>query len=258
MAASPTRRGAPRKRRARGSISAAEILRGAYELATEESLDALSMPRLAQRLDVGVTSIYWYFRSKEELLDTLADRAAAEFVRGFTVPDDLPWDEHLRAYFRNFRRLFVQDPLLCDLIIMRGPRQTPGRTRMAAERIDLVLRKLVTAGFPPETAMDTYGSLRVFTEGAIMMERLVLESEDPPLTAGPAADEVAGLEVLPRLAPTRRLTSSAEQDFEFGLENALRGLRVLLEDLLAEEPCVQQARAARAPDTPAGATSGTW
>jgi AcrR family transcriptional regulator len=233
---------APRKRRARGSISAEEILRGAYELASEESLEALSMPRLAQRLDVGVTSIYWYFRSKDELLDTLAERAMAEFARQFTVPDDLPWDEHLHAYFRNFRRLLREQRLLCDLIVMRGPHFTPAADRLAAQRIDLVLQKLVSAGFPPDTAMFAYSSLSVFTRGSVALERTAIAEGRPPLDAGTYAG-VPEVSVLPRLEQQHPLSMTGDEDFDFGLENSLRGLRALLEDLLADEPCMQEAGA---------------
>ena len=63
-----------RRRRERGSISVDEILNGAFEVATEVSIANLSMPLLAKHLDVGVTSIYWYFRKKDELLDAMTDR----------------------------------------------------------------------------------------------------------------------------------------------------------------------------------------
>jgi AcrR family transcriptional regulator len=62
------------RRRERGSISVDTILNGAFEVAAEVSIDNLSMPQLARHLDVGVTSIYWYFRRKDELLDAMTDR----------------------------------------------------------------------------------------------------------------------------------------------------------------------------------------
>jgi len=62
-----------RQRRERGSISVEEILTGAFEVAAHVSIDNLSMPVLARHLDVGVTSIYWYFRRKDELLDAMTD-----------------------------------------------------------------------------------------------------------------------------------------------------------------------------------------
>jgi AcrR family transcriptional regulator len=231
----------PRKRRARGSISAAEILEGAYELASEESLEALSMPRLAQRLDVGVTSIYWYFRSKDELLDTLAERAMAEFDRRIDIPEDLPWDEYLRTYFRSQRRMFREHELLCDLIVLRSS-GTPEATRLSAERIDRVLEVLVRAGFPPDTAMNAYGALSVFTRGSAALARI---SDDGPDVADvPAApfEEPLRLRVLPHLERPHLLDMSGDEEFEFGLENTLRGLRAHLAELLAASAGAQLPR----------------
>ena len=71
-----------RQRRERGSISVDEILNGALEVAAEVSIDNLSMPLLARHLDVGVTSIYWYFRKKDELLDAMTDSVGAIRVHG--------------------------------------------------------------------------------------------------------------------------------------------------------------------------------
>ena len=53
-------------RRARGSISAEEIIAGAFDVAGRVSLSEFSMPMLAKHLGVGVTSIYWYFRKKDD------------------------------------------------------------------------------------------------------------------------------------------------------------------------------------------------
>lgn len=220
----------PRKRRARGSISAAEILEGAYELASEESLDALSMPRLAQRLDVGVTSIYWYFRSKDELLDTLAERAMAEFDRRTDIPEDLPWDEYLRTYFRHQRRMFREHELLCDLIVLRSS-GTPEATRLSAERIDRVLQVLVRAGFPPDTAMNAYGALSVFTRGSAALARISDDGADVADVPAAPFEEPPRLRILPHLERPHLLAMTGDEEFEFGLENTLRGLRAHLAEL---------------------------
>lgn len=45
-----------RRRRDGGSINVNEILNGTCEVAADVSIDNLSMPLLAKRLDVGVTS----------------------------------------------------------------------------------------------------------------------------------------------------------------------------------------------------------
>ncbi len=241
MSSTPAPQPSPRKRRARGSISAAEILSGAYELASEESLEALSMPRLAQRLDVGVTSIYWYFRSKDELLDTLAERAMAEFDRRTDIPDDLPWDEYLRTYFRHQRRMFREHELLCDLIVLRSS-GTAEATRLAAERIDRGLQVLVRAGFPPDEAMNAYAALSVFTRGSAALARIADDGAAVADVAAGPFEEAPRLRVLPQLDRPHPLAMTGDEEFEFGLENTLRGLRVRLQDLLADEPCAQAAR----------------
>jgi AcrR family transcriptional regulator len=240
----PTRKNSPRKRRARGSISAEEILLGAYELASLESLDALSMPRLAQRLDVGVTSIYWYFRSKEELLDTMTERAMAEFDRGFDLSQDLPWDDYVRTYFRQFREVFRTNGLLCDLIVVRTGTFTAEATRIAAQRIDLVLEVLVRAGFSPDVAMYAYSTLSVYTRGVLFLERTWAASGRSEPSAAGAFASTPDLAVITALTQPHAMSMISEEDFEFGLENNIRGLRLLLDEQ-ADEPCVIRARVAK-------------
>lgn len=79
---------AKRPRRERGSLNAADIIEGAFELAEQVSIDGLSMPLLGKHLDVGVTSIYWYFRKKDDLLNAMTDRALSRYV--FATPFSRP------------------------------------------------------------------------------------------------------------------------------------------------------------------------
>ncbi|WP_211669297.1 helix-turn-helix domain-containing protein, partial [Mycobacterium tuberculosis] len=73
-----------RQRRQRGSINPEDIISGAFELAQQVSIDNLSMPLLGKHLGVGVTSIYWYFRKKDDLLNAMTDRALSKYV--FATP----------------------------------------------------------------------------------------------------------------------------------------------------------------------------
>src|SRR2546425_8444125 len=57
-------------------LSREHILEVALELAENEGIDALSMRRLAQELDVWPMSVYRYFQDKDELLDAVVGRAA--------------------------------------------------------------------------------------------------------------------------------------------------------------------------------------
>ena len=68
------------------------------------------MPRLARHLAVGVTSLYWYFRSKDDLMAALTEEAADRLYRMLPDYRGRPWDEHLLEYFREFRRVFLGNP----------------------------------------------------------------------------------------------------------------------------------------------------
>jgi AcrR family transcriptional regulator len=49
-----------------------------------------------------VTNIYWYFRSKDDPLDMMTERAMAELDGNFNLSQDLPWHDYVRTYFRQF------------------------------------------------------------------------------------------------------------------------------------------------------------
>src|SRR3954462_15799092 len=143
-----------RRQRERGSISVDEILNGASEVAAEVSIDNLSMPLLARHLDVGVTSIYWYFRKKNELLDAMTDRALARYE--FTVPliDASNWRASLRNHAHTMRRQFLGDPVLCDLVLIRGHYGMPA-LHGALHEIERPVAALVEAGLTAEQAVET-------------------------------------------------------------------------------------------------------
>ena len=66
--ASAPRRGRPPK------ISVDEVVDAAIEVADHEGLDALTMRRLAERLGVGVMSLYSYVASRDDLIVLMVDQ----------------------------------------------------------------------------------------------------------------------------------------------------------------------------------------
>ena len=61
------------------------------------------MPALGRAVGAGVTSIYWYFRNKDDLLVALAEQVTADMYLRWTGLGDGPWDEELRRSFIAFR-----------------------------------------------------------------------------------------------------------------------------------------------------------
>jgi AcrR family transcriptional regulator len=172
-----------RRRRERGSISVDEIINGAFEVAAEVSIDNLSMPLLARHLDVGVTSIYWYFRKKDELLDAMTDRALAQYE--FTVHeiDASNWRESLRNHAQTMRRQFLGDPVLCDLVLIRG-HYGMHALHGALHEIERPIAALVEAGLTPDQAVETYGAISVHSRGSVVLQRLQQKTEGFPAQRG--------------------------------------------------------------------------
>ena len=135
------------------------------------SIDHLSMPLLAKHLDVGVTSIYWYFRKKDDLLNAMTDRALDQF--DFSIPDiDAGnWRECLRNHALDIRQRFLADPIVCDLILIRA---AYGRRAAhdAIMKLEQPVAALAEAGLPPEHAFNTYSAISVHIRGSVVLERL--------------------------------------------------------------------------------------
>src|SRR5205085_5106671 len=104
-----------RVRRERGSINPDDIINGAFQLAEEVGIDNLSMPLLGKHLGVGVTSIYWYFRKKDDLLNAMTDRALKQYVFATPYVEAKDWRETLRNHARTMREPLTGSTHLRDL-----------------------------------------------------------------------------------------------------------------------------------------------
>jgi len=160
-----------RQRRERGSIDPNDIIKGAFELAEEVSIDNLSMPLLGKHLGVGVTSIYWYFRKKDDLLNAMTDRALGQFARETPFPQNRPWRETLSEHAYGMRETFTANPILCDLILIRGS-MSPRAGQPAAQLIELAVENLVKAGLSLDDAFDTYSAVQLHVRGSVVLARL--------------------------------------------------------------------------------------
>ena len=60
----------PPRSRARG-LDRQQVVRAAITIADHQGLDALTMRRVADKLGAGTMSLYWYVRSKDELIELM-------------------------------------------------------------------------------------------------------------------------------------------------------------------------------------------
>lgn len=223
-----------RQRRERGSINPDDIISGAFELAEQVSIDNLSMPLLGKHLGVGVTSIYWYFRKKDDLLNAMTDRALSKYVFATPYVEASDWRETLANHARLMRKTFMGNPILCDLILIRAA-LSPKAARMGAQEMEKAVSNLVQAGLSPEDAFDTYSAISVHVRGSVVLQRLYEKNQSSDV--GPRAIEDA-VAIDPEKTPllsqiTRighRIAAPDEPNFEYGLTCILDHASRLIEE----------------------------
>ena len=161
-----------RARRARGSLSEAEILDGAHDLLAREGLAGLSMPALARHLGAGVTSIYWYFRGKEELLVALAERVTGELYDRLPPIGDGPWDAELRSMFLAYRKALLETPGYNELFSVQ-PFQVLTSERVLGkvlDRLEADVALLHRTGITPEAAMRAFYACNIYARSFVLSE----------------------------------------------------------------------------------------
>lgn len=223
-----------RQRRERGSINPDDIITGAFELAEQVSIDNLSMPLLGKHLGVGVTSIYWYFRKKDDLLNAMTDRALSKYVFATPYVEADDWRETLRNHARLMRKTFMGNPILCDLILIWSA-LSPRAARLGAQEMERAIANLVQAGLSPEDAFDTYAAVSLHVRGSVVLHRL--NERHQSADSGPRALEDA-MEIDPQTTPLiarvtgkgHRIATPDEANFEYGLNCILDHAGRLIEE----------------------------
>ncbi|MFI6334900.1 TetR/AcrR family transcriptional regulator C-terminal domain-containing protein [Streptomyces sp. NPDC050535] len=165
------------------------VVAEALNLLDEVGLDAVSTRQLAKRLGVEQPSLYWYFRTKKDLLAAMAQVAMAPHA---TAPLPMPADDW-RDWFventRGFRR---------TLLMRRdGARLHAGTT--PTSDLDRIRRKmdfLLASGVPERDAQMGMLTASRFTVGSVLEEQADTgPGHSPDLTADtPKIDHEAAFE----------------------------------------------------------------
>jgi AcrR family transcriptional regulator len=158
-------------RRERGSLSAEQIVTGALRLASEHGMDALSMPKLAASLGIGVTSIYWYFANKDALIEAMVEEAARRLHERMAPQPGGSWQDYAYTLFVRLHEIMQADDLLCDLLFMRGSRLSENALLHLWPQLEEGLRLMVDAGFSHEQALRNHSILSLHTRGTITLAR---------------------------------------------------------------------------------------
>lgn len=210
------------------TLSLDQIVRAAIALADAEGLEALSMRKLAQKLDVGTMSLYRYVPSKTELLNLMLDAVGGPNHLRRTV-FDAGWRAGLEGVGRGGRAQYLAHPWLLQVnwtrpvlgpnsvadmeLIMTGLRDLPLADR---EKMHLVvaLDSYVTGAVRQEilsqhAAAESGMTDEEFWEAQAPFLYEIFETGHYPTMASLSEDTFAG---------------SWEESFEYGLALILDGL----------------------------------
>lgn len=223
------RRGEKPGTRGAKALTAEAIVEAAVRIGDQERIESLTVRRLASDLGVGTMTLYSYFRSKEEIIDGVADYILGRFV----IPDveGVGQDEAMRLIARALLDMMRLHP---SVVYLLASRTTTSTMSMKAAMED-VIGCLRRAGFQDEEAVRIYALLMIYTLGfaSYQMPR-------PWGLSGHDADELrrqrrhfyASLpsQEFPNLVEFNDAVThmASDQQFEFGLTALIEGVRTML------------------------------
>jgi AcrR family transcriptional regulator len=149
----------------RGELSKDGILDVALALADRHGLEAVTMRRIAEQLDLSPMSLYRHIRTKDEIIDGLVDRAWAILEQESQA--GVRWDQHLRQVFGHMHRMLLEHPGLVDILLARPAHGLP-----IYRLIDRTIGVLRAAGFSHEEALLAVATLDSYTFGFTVQQRM--------------------------------------------------------------------------------------
>jgi AcrR family transcriptional regulator len=213
----------------RAPLSREGIVEAALRVVDREGLDATSMRRVAEELGTVPSALYWHVRNKDELLQLVVDRVAAEIE--LPRADPAHWQEQLKALAREMRRVLTSHRDIARVTL--GAIPVGPNTLRVVEWVHGLLRG---AGLPDRTVALVGDLCGLYIGAYAWEESLGLASptgEDLPPEQVLAMLRDYWASLPPELFPhTLALLDvlfegGSDERFEFGLDVIVRGLESL-------------------------------
>ncbi|MFD5651275.1 MULTISPECIES: TetR/AcrR family transcriptional regulator [unclassified Streptomyces] len=205
------------------------IVAAAVALADEGGLTAVSVRKVAARLDAGPMRLYGFISTKDELFDLMVDAVYAEILPEERAGD---WREALRVLAHRTRQAALRHPWLADLL---GGRPALGPNGLAvAEATLAALDGLADV----DTVMRAVETVSSYFTGAVRREIADLRAERATGLSKPEWQRAHGPH-LTRMLATGRFPAlakavhdgthvDAEESFATGLDWVLDAVAVRL------------------------------
>lgn len=202
----------------RTALSRARVLDAAVAVADEQGIDALTLRRLAEALEVHPTSIYNHLPSKDAILSGLAERMLEEA----NLPDHVDtWQEWVRVFASSMRDLARRHPGSFAVLTRR-----PAQGAAASRHVEAALDAFHRGGFPVSTAWYALSGTALAVMGLAQNETASAGPTPTPVTAHLTAER------FPRIAQTLLLAEAdPDQMWALIVESLIAGLAAQLEPL---------------------------
>jgi AcrR family transcriptional regulator len=223
-------------------LSRATIVAAAIEIADTQGLEAVSIRRLATKLDARPMSLYSHIERKGDLIDLMVD----EVMAGAVIPDgpSEDWRQALREIAQRTRESTRAHPWM---IAAAFRRPFPGPN--ALRHFDQSLGAVSKLPLSPERKRAVLLAVDTYTLGFVRWEVISQKREDPCAgpdgERGPTAEEVDAYLAaqvatgdyphLKAIGGKKKLTLGVKAEaFEAGLDWLLAGIEAEVGDLADE------------------------
>ncbi|MGN9784552.1 TetR/AcrR family transcriptional regulator C-terminal domain-containing protein [Nonomuraea sp. ZG12] len=239
----------------RAGLTRQMMIDTALGLLEEVGLEGLTVRRLAAELGVRSPALYWHVRTKQELLDGMADRIVLAARMG-PPHDGESWQDWLARRARAYRR---------SLLAHRdGARLVVSATQLSAAAtrlLDEELTAMTSRGFSPVLALHTITTFSRYVTGFVLQEQAAPRppAEAPQDRLAALAAILEGGESATLLVALREGGSSlGESAFEHGLRALIDGTAAALSrpQLTAPEQSPSDVNASDVNDVTNGGTGG--
>ncbi len=131
----------------RARLSKRAVVDRALKLADADGLDTLTIRKLAQDLGVTPMALYWHFRSKDDLLEGMAEQVWSEIE--VHIDPSVPWWAQLQGGLESLLRVLRAHPSAPQLVL-----EHEKRNEAAQRATEAALEILRGAGFDPQHASE--------------------------------------------------------------------------------------------------------
>ena len=144
------------------------VTRAGLKLLNEDGLEQLTLRRLGDELHVQAATVYWHFKSKEELLDEMASTVLAEGVSQLLPKKPADWQVWVETFAKGLRQ---------TLLAYRDGAKMVAATRLTNDAFlratDRIGSRLLAAGFSVRAAAVLGSTVYNYTLSFVAEEQAV-------------------------------------------------------------------------------------